>query len=673
MINILTTNDASRTYAAFSSRKDIFPHVRADYVKRQLESGSVYESGGVFIIAGKYKKNVNLQGTIIPKGAMMLHQIVNTGLGNGSASKVFDEWAQAVGADIYLSVRANNDIARRFYEHKEFKVIGDLAWKGGEMPGKIYRLTEEDIMARVGKTKFMKMFDRAGISRGELLTALRTMGKKHINGKVLKEQWSEKNPTRNYCYVVSEFLHWYVAPVGSQAYSVEVEGDDAVHVFMRWPKEQLVDLTCDQFPDISKVIYDNAKKKSFMQSGGPGPSKRAKILAEHLGFTDDDILTEKFAKPKAGGAKKKKAKKPEAGLFKTEEVPVPTLPKFRELDTLLSKRKKLLASLDLDKKATDALDGLTLAEPELPEIAKTMEYNKYLEIFVPKKATRIYSGDDEIDGIQVFLPPKKINKNYYNEYTPHEDTVCTRDDYKRGKNVPIGVKKFGIPVVEKVNGFYVVRDDLLAGGSKCRMIYDLIASGDNEEWVYASPAQGYAQVALAICTAMCGKRTIIYMAKSKEMHPLTRKAWEYGAEIRMVPMGFLSNLTAKANRYVQQNPKSALVPFGADHPKVRDQMGRAVELIPYKPKEVWSVLSTGTLSRGIQRGWPQAQFNGVMVGHVPDVLQRGVARVFKAPGAYTQNTRVIPPFPSARSYDAKVWQFMLKYANKGAAFWNVGA
>ena len=145
-------------------------------------------------------------------------------------------------------------------------------------------------MAKIRKSKLKKMFVLAGLSRTKLKEALRTMGTTHIKGKVLKEQWSEKNPTRNYCYVVSEFLFWYVAPDGSVAYSVAVEGDDAVHVFMRWPDETLVDLTCDQFSDMDDIHYKAEKRKTFMQSGGAGPSKRARILAELMGFKDKDIL-----------------------------------------------------------------------------------------------------------------------------------------------------------------------------------------------------------------------------------------------------------------------------------------------------------------------------------------------------------------------------------------------
>jgi len=54
------------------------------------------------------------------------------------------------------------------------------------------------------------------------------------------------------------------------------------------------------------------------------------------------------------------------------------------------------------------------------------------------------------------------------------------------------------PVVEEHDGFLVVRDDLLGGGSKIRFADYLIRNDDNiKEWVYgSSPATGYAQISL---------------------------------------------------------------------------------------------------------------------------------------------------------------------------------
>ena len=67
------------------------------------------------------------------------------------------------------------------------------------------------------------------------------------------------------------------------------------------------------------------------------------------------------------------------------------------------------------------------------------------------------------------------------------------------------------PIVENHNGVLVVRDDLFEGGTKARFI-PLLFNGVNEV-VYASPAEGGAQTALATVAAQLGKRATIFVAQ----------------------------------------------------------------------------------------------------------------------------------------------------------------
>ena len=43
------------------------------------------------------------------------------------------------------------------------------------------------------------------------------------------------------------------------------------------------------------------------------------------------------------------------------------------------------------------------------------------------------------------------------------------------------------PVIQEVNGFLIVRDDLIPGGTKARILPSLL-QGAASEYVYASPA-----------------------------------------------------------------------------------------------------------------------------------------------------------------------------------------
>ena len=174
------------------------------------------------------------------------------------------------------------------------------------------------------------------------------------------------------------------------------------------------------------------------------------------------------------------------------------------------------------------------------------------------------------------------------------------------------------PVIEQHSGVFVVRDDLIAGGTKRRILPPLLTGAD--EFIYASPAYGYAQVALAHAAAAQGVRATVFTAKRKVLHPRTQEARAAGAKIVLVPTGYLSNVQAKA--------------------------------------------------RALQAAWPGAAFHAVQVGKAPQI---GRARLWVAPEQFEDDAKTPPPFPSCSNYDAKAWRFIQRHATPGALFWNVAA
>jgi hypothetical protein len=216
------------------------------------------------------------------------------------------------------------------------------------------------------------------------------------------------------------------------------------------------------------------------------------------------------------------------------------------------------------------------------------------------------------------------------------------------------------PKVERHGHVLVVRDDLIPGGSKRRVIDRLLVGGD--EFVYASPAYGYAQIALAHACRAAGKRATIFTAKRSDMHQRTREAAQAGARVVMVPYGYLSNVKAKATAYCNATG-AILIPFGMDLPIFGEafaQIAAAIDTPP--PAEVWTVAGSGTLSRALQAAWPAAQFHAVRVGADP---RAGRAALHVAPERFEDDARDPPPF--------KAWQFIRKLAAPGALFWNVAA
>ena len=229
------------------------------------------------------------------------------------------------------------------------------------------------------------------------------------------------------------------------------------------------------------------------------------------------------------------------------------------------------------------------------------------------------------------------------------------------------------PVIKEYDGIKVVRDDLLNGGTKRRAFTTYIKSKPEiDEFVYASPRQGYAQLSLAYACRDLGKKATVTIPEGQR-YWLTHKSEELGANIIEVPMGFLTNIQAKAKKYCFNNG-AHLIPFGGDHPVIIEAMRQTALSIGIEPTEVWTVMSSGVLSRGLQGAWPDAKVYGVRIGHNTTPREQGRAETFKSDYKFHQECKKPerPPFPSSLTYDSKAWSFIREYASDGALFWNVG-
>ena len=229
------------------------------------------------------------------------------------------------------------------------------------------------------------------------------------------------------------------------------------------------------------------------------------------------------------------------------------------------------------------------------------------------------------------------------------------------------------PVIKEYDGIKVVRDDLLNGGTKRRAFTIYVKSKPEiDEFVYASPRQGYAQLSLAYACRDLGKKCTVTVPQG-ERYWLTNKAVEVGANIIEVPMGYLTNIQAKAKKYCFDNG-AHLIPFGGDHPVIIEAMTQTALSLNVNPTEVWTVMSSGVLSRGLQAAWPNAKVYGVRIGHNTTRREQGRAETFKSDYKFHQECKEPerPPFPSSLTYDSKAWTFIKEHASKGSLFWNVG-
>lgn len=224
-------------------------------------------------------------------------------------------------------------------------------------------------------------------------------------------------------------------------------------------------------------------------------------------------------------------------------------------------------------------------------------------------------------------------------------------------------------------GIHVLRDDLLEGGSKMRFLEQLLDPAA-AQYLYASPAFGGFQIALASVAKALGKRAVIFVAKRNELAPNTLRAKELGAEIREVEHGYLTVVQKRAKVAAILEKGSQYLEFGADYPEANAAIAETTREISRRlgrePDEIWCAIGSGTIFRGILAGTDTARVVGVQVGKEYDDDLPARARVLVYPAPFEKATRATPDFPSMPNYDLKAWE--LCKLNHGAGevlFWNV--
>ena len=138
MLNHAKNNDFDTVWNIFKNNKKYFPHIRTDYLKRNIAKGQVVLDQDVVIVYNIYKRKQRLNEEILAQpGDCILHQIVAKNR-NGSAKEVLHKFFKHINTRVFLSVRSENDIAKRFYEKNGMLKIGDTSWAKGTISGDIY-------------------------------------------------------------------------------------------------------------------------------------------------------------------------------------------------------------------------------------------------------------------------------------------------------------------------------------------------------------------------------------------------------------------------------------------------------------------------------------------------------------------------------------------------------
>ena len=121
----------------FYQHKKWFPHIRTDYMKRMIAKNNLIYDNDVVITYNFYKRKQRIGDIIAQQGDCILHQIAAKNK-DGSASEVLQRFFKWTKRRVYLSVRSDNEIAKKFYVKNNMKLVGSTSWAKGTLPGDVY-------------------------------------------------------------------------------------------------------------------------------------------------------------------------------------------------------------------------------------------------------------------------------------------------------------------------------------------------------------------------------------------------------------------------------------------------------------------------------------------------------------------------------------------------------
>lgn len=273
------------------------------------------------------------------------------------------------------------------------------------------------------------------------------------------------------------------------------------------------------------------------------------------------------------------------------------------------------------------------------------------------------------------------------------------EEESRRMNPKIRYEKYFVK--ERGVNVRVIQDGDLVGGTKQRALLPVLLEKVKQgftEFVYAGPATGYAHVALSYaCFITKCKATAFLQGTDREKNSSAfLMSKELGGDIRLFG-ATLKDIEAMALEYVSNEnakhgvPRVFLFPFGMDWPEfcatLKQQITEALPqgLIARPPKRVWLTVGSGTLLRVLGDIWRTTIFMPVQVGRGiwEDQYQEhnlwgrmgdGLSIAdLKAPQKYFEavHDHLLPPYQSLPTYDAKVWQHVLRHAKTGDFIWNV--
>ena len=226
--------------------------------------------------------------------------------------------------------------------------------------------------------------------------------------------------------------------------------------------------------------------------------------------------------------------------------------------------------------------------------------------------------------------------------------------------------------IKQIEGFNVVDDGEYQWGTKAKMGDFMISQVKEDTLVYVAPRTGYAPYSLTYLAKKYNKKLVLFMPACKEVSEHQLRVIEDGATPIFVRTAAMPTLNAWAKKFAERVGAKYL-PFGLKHEQV---VAGGVRVFHDAFKDLniptmWTVFSTGVLSRTLQIALQNTEFNAVAVARNVQPGELGRARFYTHTKAFLKPAEIDTPFDCIKTYDAKGWEYMNKYGKEGDWFWNV--
>jgi len=245
---------------------------------------------------------------------------------------------------------------------------------------------------------------------------------------------------------------------------------------------------------------------------------------------------------------------------------------------------------------------------------------------------------------------------------------------------PLVIKR----IIHNEKKLNVISDNMVIGGTKTRAILPYLKllfrhSPKINSLLYLGASNGYAQVAFAYS---------LYLLKSN----ITLKIYFQDTKLdEAVQLMKLAKYIYPHTKYVvlkkpfreiwpliekekEDNPNAYHVQFGLNEEVylqgLQTSLQKQLINYPNKIKTLWIVGGSGALFNTLYSVLPETIFYVVQVGKELNVDKERVV-IHKSTYPLYSAIKVKVPYPTLKSYDGKIWEFMNEF-NDGDYIWNVG-